>query len=382
MLKVLCFGRLHGGSYGGMERHVESLILGLQGHVSFVNLVPSRDGEAREHRLGQSVVYEAAGYNLGSNTPLSLGMPWRARRLHREWQFDLVHLHFPDPMSHAAALALPRSIPIVISWHSDIVRQKRLRILYRPFERRILRRAAAVVVGTPAHFSSSQVLPGAGVQHKLARVPYGVDFSRFAAPGPRAAQIRQRFGERIVLALGRHVYYKGFEFLIDAMAGLPDVRLLLGGEGPLTAELRERAASRGVSARVHFLGRVPDEELADHYFACDVFCMPSVEPSEAFGLVQVEAMACARPVVCCELHNGVTYVNRHDSTGLVVPPRDAEALAAALRRLLGDAALRRRLGQAAAARVRGEFSLEAQSGAMLEVYRRVAAPSGQAAARQ
>jgi glycosyltransferase involved in cell wall biosynthesis len=375
MLKVLCFGRLHGGSHGGMERHVESLILGLQGEVRFVNLVPSRDGAAREHRLGESVVYEAAAFSLGSNMPLSPGMPWRARRLHREFEFDLAHLHFPDPMSHAAALALPPSLPIVISWHSDIVRQKRLRILYRPFEQRILRRAAAVVIGTPAHFTSSGVLPGAGVDHKIARVPYGVDFARFGAPGPRAAELRRQFGERIVFALGRHVYYKGFEFLIDAMAGLPDAHLLLGGEGPLTAELRQRAALRGVSARVHFLGRVPDEELADHYFACGVFCMPSVESSEAFGLVQVEAMACARPVVCCELHNGVTYVNRHEHTGLVVPPRDPVALGEALRRLLADAALRQRLGQAAAARVREEFSLEAQCRAMLEVYRRAAAPS-------
>ena len=372
MLKVLCFGRLHGGSYGGMERHVESLIVGLQGNVQFVNLVPSRDGAAREHRLGESRVYEVRSFGLGTNAPLSPSMPWRARRLHREWQFDLAHLHFPDPMSHAAALALPRSLPLVISWHSDIVRQKRLAALYRPFLDRILRRAAAVVVGTPAHFRSSQVLSAAGVGSKVVQVPYGVDFSRFDRPGPAAMEIRQRFGERLVFALGRHVYYKGFEFLIDAMARLPDARLLLGGEGPLTGELRRRAHERGVSARVHFLGRVPDEALPDHYHAADAFCMPSVAPSEAFGLVQVEAMACAKPVVCCELHNGVTYVNRHEETGLVVPPRDADALAAALRRLLDDAALRRRLGEAASRRVRAEFSLTAQCDAMLALYRRVA----------
>jgi glycosyltransferase involved in cell wall biosynthesis len=373
MLKVLCFGRLHGGSHGGMERHVESLILGLAGKVRFVNLVPSRDGPAREHRLGESIVYEVRGFGLGTNAPISPSMPWRARQLHREWQFDLVHLHFPDPMSHAAALALPRSIPIVISWHSDIVRQKRLRLVYRPFLDRILLRAAAVVVGTPEHFRSSQVLPDAGVSHKIAQVPYGVDFSRFAQPSPYATEIRRRYGERIVFALGRHVYYKGFEYLIEAMAELSDAHLLLGGEGPLTDKLRQRAEQLGLAGRVTFLGRIPDEQLADFYFACDVFCMPSVEPSEAFGLVQVEAMACARPVVCCDLRNGVTYVNRHEVTGLVVPPRQPAALAEALQRLLRDGALSRRLGDAAAARVRQEFSLQAQCEAMLAVYRRVAA---------
>lgn len=371
-LKVLCFGRLYGASYGGMERHVESLIAGLAGKVRFVDLVPSRHGPPRQHRIGESVVYEVRGFSLGSNAPLSPSMPWRARQLHREWKFDLAHLHFPDPMSHAAALALPRALPLVISWHSDIIRQKQLARLYRPFLDHILRRASAIVVGTPEHFRSSQVLPGAGVEHKVAQVPYGVDFSRFARPSAHAVEIRRRYGERIVFALGRHVYYKGFEFLIEAMAGIADARLLLGGEGPLTAELRRRAEARGVADRVVFLGRVPDEQLADFYFACDAFCMPSVEPAEAFGLVQVEAMACGRPVVCCELHNGVTYVNRHEVTGLVVPPRDPAALAAALLRLLGDAALRQRLGEAASARVRKEFSLAAQCDAMLAVYRRVA----------
>lgn len=372
-LKVLCFGRLHGASQGGMERHVESLIVGLAGQVTFVNLVPSRHGPQRVHQLGESVVYETRAFTLGTNAPLSPAMPWRARQLHRKWRFDLAHLHFPDPMSHAAALALPRSLPVVISWHSDIVRQKRLRLLYQPLLDRILRQAAAVVVGTPEHFRSSQVLPGAGVAHKIVQVPYGVDFSRFEQPGPHAAEIRRLYGERIVFALGRHVYYKGFEYLIDAMAWLPEARLLLGGEGPLTGELRRRAERLGLADRVTFLGRIPDEQLADFYFACDVFCMPSVEPAEAFGLVQVEAMACARPVVCCDLRNGVTYVNRHEVTGLVVPPRDPAALANALRRLLSDPTARRQLGERAAKRVREEFSLDAQCKAMLALYQRVAA---------
>jgi rhamnosyl/mannosyltransferase len=375
MLNVLCFGRLHGTSEGGMERHVHSLIVGLQGRVRFVNLVPSREGQARERRVGDSLVCETAGFTFGTNAPLSPTMPWRARQLHRQWRFDLAHLHFPDPMSHAAALALPASVPLVISWHSDIVRQKRLRLLYAPFERAILRRAAAVVVGTPEHFRSSRVLPAAGVEHKLAVVPYGVDFARFDRPGPLTSEIRRRYGERIVFALGRHVYYKGFEYLIDAMAALPDACLLLGSTGPLSAALRERARSCGLGSRVVFLGHVPDEELPDFYHACDVFCMPSVEPAEAFGIAQVEAMACRRPVVCCNLQNGVTYVNRDGVTGLVVPPRDAPALAAALERLLGDSSLRQRLGEAASERVRREFSLDAQCQAMLGVYERVVGAS-------
>jgi rhamnosyl/mannosyltransferase len=373
MLKVLCFGRLQGASFGGMERHVESLIVGLSGKVRFVNLVPSRSGPAKEHKLCDSLVCEAASWPFGHNTPISPSMFWRARDLHAAWNFDLIHLHFPDPMSHFAALALPRSLPIVISWHSDIVRQKWLGAAYRPFLEHILRRAAAVVVATPAHISSSPLLTQLHLQAKIAQVPYGIDFDRFRRRSAEIAEIRKCFGERLIFALGRHVYYKGFEYLIEAMARLPGVHLLLGGEGPLTGALRAQAMKLGVERRVTFLARVPDEALADYYFASQVFCMPSVERAEAFGLVQAEAMACGRPVVCCDLENGVTYVNRHGITGLVVPPRDPCALAAALRSLLDDPGLRQRLGLAAAQRIKAEFSLRAQCDAMLAVYERVVA---------
>ncbi len=371
MLKVLCFGRLHGGSLGGIERHVESLIVGLAGKVRFVDLVPSRSGPPSQHRLGDSLVVETPSWPLGRNTPISPSMLWHARRLHAAWNFDLIHLHFPDPMSHAAALALPRSLPVVISWHSDIVRQKWFSVAYRPFLDRMLRRAAAVVVATPAHVRSSAVLPRVDLGGKIEQVPYGIDFDRFKERPARVAEIRQRFGEQLIFALGRHVYYKGFEYLIDAMLELPAAHLLLGGDGPLTGFLRTRARKHGVEGRVTFLARVPEQALADFYYACDVFCMPSVEPAEAFGLAQAEAMACGRPVVCCELENGVTYVNRHGVTGLVVPPRDPSALAVALRSLLNDPALRRRLGTAAAERIKGEFSMRTQCDRMLEVYQSV-----------
>lgn len=371
MLNVLCFGRLYGASLGGVERHVQSLIEGLAGRVRFVDLVPSRDGRFHEHRIAGNPAYELPILGTIASAPLCPSMPLWARRLHREQRFDLVHLHFPDPTSHLAALALPTSLPVVISWHSDIVRQKRLRMLYRPFESRILRRAAAIVVATPRHYTSSTVLRSASIEHKLSVVPYGMDFARFDAPPAGAEEIRRRHGTRLVFALGRHVYYKGFEYLIEAMARVPNARLLLGSDGPLTPALRAQAAALGLGDRVVFLGRVPEDELSAYYHAADVFCLPSVEPAEAFGLAQAEAMACGRPVVCCELNNGVTYVNRHGETGLVVSPRDAASLAAALRELLDNPQRREQMGKAAAQRLRAEFTIAAQCDGMMKVYERV-----------
>ena len=165
------------------------------------------------------------------------------------------------------------------------------------------------------------------------------------------------------------MYYKGFEYLIDAMESTSGARLLLGGTGPLSESLRQRAAASRACDRITFVGRIPDADLPAYYQACDVFCMPSVERSEAFGIVQIEAMAAGKPVVCCELGNGVTYVNRHGVTGLVVPPRDVPALAGALRSLIGDGALRARLGAQGRARVDAEFSMEALRRGTLKVYR-------------
>ncbi|HSH07535.1 MAG TPA: glycosyltransferase, partial [Burkholderiales bacterium] len=184
--------------------------------------------------------------------------------------------------------------------------------------------------------------------------------------------IRGRFGGGfLIFALGRHVYYKGFEFLIRALARVPGAALALGGQGPLTAELQRIAREAGVAERVHFVGRIPDKDLPAWYHACDVFCLPSVEPAEAFGIVQVEAMACGKPVVCCQLDNGVNWVNRDGETGFAVPPADPVALAGALARLQQDATLRARLGEAGRGRAFGEFTSAAMARGTLRVYREV-----------
>ena len=180
-------------------------------------------------------------------------------------------------------------------------------------------------------------------------------------------------GRKIIFAVGRHVYYKGFEYLIRAMMAVrQDTLLILGGTGPLSGDLKTLAATEGVENRIVFAGRIPDEELPAYYHAADVFCLPSVEPSEAFGLVQVEAMACGKPVVCCELGNGVSYVNQHEVTGFVVPPRDPVALAEALNRLLDSGELRQKMGEAGRARAENEFTLERMWQDTLAIYQRVA----------
>jgi len=372
-LRVLLFGRYADAETGGIERHVRSVVEALQGEVDFVNLVEGRGFAAA--RDWPCPVEVSRALAVVASLPICPGMPAMARALHARHRFHIAHLHLPDPMSHFAAASLPPEVRIVVTWHSDIVRQRSLYGLYRPLLRRLMARARVVVAATPVHFTSMPQLGELAPQAKRVVVPFGFELARYRAPHPRADELRKSLGPKLVFALGRHVYYKGFEYLVRAMARLPEARLAIGGTGPLTASLRAAAADAGVADRVVFAGRIAEADLPAYYQACEVFCLPAVEPSEAFGIVQVEAMAAGKPVVCSELHNGITWVNQHGVTGLAVPPRDEAALAAALGRLLGDAALRKRLGDAGAARAASAFSLGALAAGTLGVYQKALAAS-------
>jgi len=373
VIRVLTFGRFADDNFGGLERYVFELARALEGEVAFVNIVAERSGRPDVRLVGETVYARPVASPGG--TPICPSMPWHALRRQRQAPFDLVHLQFPaDPMAHLSYGLMPRRMKRVITWHSDIVRQQALLKLYRPFLERTLRGADAIIAPSPSHLESSDQLAVVRDSARFRVVPFGFDLARFRERPGRADEIRARYpGKFLLFALGRHVYYKGFEHLIRALADVPGAALALGGQGPLTGELRRAAQAAGVAGRVDFVGRIPDDELPAWYYACDVFCLPSIERAEAFGIVQVEAMACGRPVICGQLGNGVNWVNPDGETGLAVPPADVEALAAALRRLQRGPELRARLGEAGRRRAYGVFTAEAMARATLEVYREVLA---------
>ncbi|MDR2636753.1 MAG: glycosyltransferase [Zoogloeaceae bacterium] len=372
-MRVLCFGRFCDDLPGGIQSHVLSLLDTLRDEVDFVNLVPSRDFRGERHVLACGVpVIRTPGWNVDGSLALSPGLVWEAWRQHRKKPFDLIHLHFPDPMSHLASLAIPARVPRVITWHADIVRQQCLLKPYRPWQNRILRQARALIVATPEHLRNSPTLSSLPVRDKVHVIPFGFDLERFAAPRAEAADIRAAHPGKLIFALGRHVAYKGFDILIQAMARLDaGTRLLLGGEGPLSGALKRLAADLGLADRISFLGLIPDAQLPAYYQACDVFCLPSTTPAEAFGIVQIEAMAAGRPVVGSRLGNGVDFVNRDGVTGLTVPPGNVEALADALSLLLNDEARRHDLGGRAQEWARAEFGRETMGARTLALYRSV-----------
>jgi len=374
-IKVLTLGRFYPPSHGGIERHIDDLLRGIGKNIQVDCIVVSDvDVPAELTTTLPYHLYTVRPITTIASTPICPSLPYLVHKLQKENNYDIVHLHFPNPMAHLASYVLPSHVKQVITWHSDIVKQKTLLKFYQPFLKHILQRADAVVAATPKHFSSSQQLKNWGRSENFAVVPFGIDAKTFSASANQAdvLAIKSKYPEKkIIFAIGRHVYYKGFEYLIRAMSGIQDAILLLGGTGPLTTELKELTHSLQLENKVIFQGRITDEQLAAYYQAADIFCMPSVEPSEAFGLVQLEAMACQKPIVCCELNNGVTFVNKHEETGLVVPPRDTQALTQALNKLLQNDELRKSLGNNGYHRAITEFSQEKMWNETLNLYRKL-----------
>ena len=363
-LKVLHVGKFYPPHAGGMESHLALLCRELRREVD-VEVVVSNDGPrtvaeavdgVRVTRIGTPLTFASAS--------LSPGM---ARAI-RAAAADVVHFHHPNPTAVLSYFASGHRGPLVVTYHSDIVRQRVLGALADPLLNRFLARARAIVATSPNYLASSPVLRRHAARCRV--IPFGIDATELDEVDADAVrELRARYGGRVVLGVGRLVYYKGFDYLVRAMASMRG-RLLLAGDGPLRGSLEKLASTLGVADRVTLLGSVPD--LRPLYHAADVFALPAVARSEAFGIVQLEAMACGLPVVNTALDSGVPFVSPHGVTGLTVPPADVDALAAALRRLLDDAELRAKLGAAGRERARGELSLDAMVSRTLEMYRDVA----------
>lgn len=358
---------------GGIEYHLRDLAEALATRGHEVRAVVANEGPERvSETLGGVEVLRLPRIFAVSSAPVAPALARELAAVGR--RTDLVHLHFPYPWGELSWLrARPRRadgsrVPAVVTYHSDIVRQRAMLAAYAPLLRRFLREVDLVVASSPDMVEHSPFL--ARVRGKCRVVPFGIRVEAFE-PTPelerRAEELRARHERPIVLFVGRLIYYKGADVLVRAMAGV-DADLVVVGKGPLEAELRTIAMARGVAGRVTFLPPVDDAELRAWYRAADVFCLPSVARSEAFGLVQLEAHASGTPVVSTRLTTGVPFVNADGVTGLTVPPGDVEALAGALRRLIEDRALRERLGAQARERARREFTIARMVDDTLAVY--------------
>jgi glycosyltransferase involved in cell wall biosynthesis len=345
---------------GGIERHIDDLRRALPDVRSDV-LVCSRSRSTTEIETPHGTEIRVAEFGRILSAPIAPLFPFALRRRGA----DLIHVHMPNPTGEASALLARREIPLVASHHADIVRQNALRPLYAPLVNRLLRRAGAIVVGAHATARQSEFL--AHHREKIRVIPYGVDTDRFDAERvdpERVAAIRDDLGSPLVAATGRLVYYKGFDVLIDAAREMDASVVIIGG-GPLEAELRAKAAPH---PRITITGPVSEQRLVELLAAADCFVLPSTSRAESFGIATVEAQAMGLPAIVTDVGTGTTEAIEPGTTGLVIRPRDVEALRAAIELLLGDDDQRIRMGAAARERASTSLSLTAMAESFRSLY--------------
>lgn len=288
---------------------------------------------------------------------------------------DILHFHHPNPTGDVAYLLSRVQKPYVITYHSDVVRQRAAMALYGYIQNRMMQSAQVIMPTSPNYIESSPWLRR--YKSRCHVVPLGISLKRFELLPEildAAKQLRSRYPGPIVTFVGRLRYYKGIHFLIEAMLSVP-ATLLIIGTGPEMSNLQNLVRTLGLANKVQFLGDVDDENLVRYLYATDVFCLPSHLRSEAFGICQIEAMACGVPVVSTALATGVPFVNVHGETGVIVPPANPRALAEAVSQLLSNDEYRRSLGEKAKKRAHTYFSAERMVSDIKNIYHQVLATS-------
>ncbi len=363
-MKVLQINKYFYPYTGGVEQVVYDICSALNDKVD-MNVLVANDGfhKVTETINGTKILRSPSLGNYFS-MPIAPLFPIEMKK----FEADILHFHFPFPLGDMSYLLAKPKGKTILTWHSDIIRQKNILKLYKPFLLSFLKRVDRIVTTSPNMIEYSDFLKR--FEHKCHVIPLGVDPKRFELNieiKDKVENLKRRYQKPLIFFMGRLIYYKGVQFLIEAMKDI-DAHLIIGGSGPLRPELEALAAKNDITHKITFEGFIKDKDLPAYYHASDLFVLPSVEASEAFGIVQLEAQVCGKPVVSTNLPTGVPYANKDGITGLIVPPKDSASLSRAIRTLLEDDDLRRKLGFTARERVLKEFTVEKMGQRYLNLY--------------
>lgn len=395
-LKVLQLGKQYYPHIGGIEATMQQIAEGIQGEVDSYVLASQGRGAAYTKVINGVPVYFAKSLGIIASLPISWDLVHYLRKHAAE--YDVIHLHMPFPLGDLACLLSGYKGKLVLYWHSDIVRQKKAMLFYKPLMNWTLRRADAIAIATQGNIDGSPYVKP--FEDKCVRIPFGlrktweeksdlywerktggekgvgqealVGQGQVSGVGQMLSQGRLR-----LLFIGRLVYYKGCSILMDAMEMLKtklqedirQVELVIVGTGVLEEEMKAQAEKAGLTSMIRFLGRASDKTLERELERCDVLVFPSVANSEAFGLVQLEAMSYGKPIINTNLPTGVPWVSLDKETGLTVPAEDARALCKAILWMKNHPKERQEMGIRARQRVKQEFSQEKMLHQIVTLYK-------------
>ena len=365
-MKVLQLGKFY-PIRGGVEKVMYDLMCGLSARgVPCDMLCAACEGESCDIKINDNAkLITTRTLTKAKATMISPAMIGKLRKICNE--YDVIHVHHPDPMACLALFCSGYKGKVVLHWHSDILKQNVILKFYMPLQNWLLRRANVIVGTSPVYLNESPHLQD--VQHKTVCLPIGIE--PLPSVKEKAELLRAHYeGKRIVFSLGRLVGYKGYEYLVDAASYLTDdYVVLIGGGGPLRGKLQAKINNAGLSDRVKLLGFLPDEVLPQYFGACDLFCMSSVWKTEAFGIVQIEAMSCGKPVVATRIpESGVSWVNEDGVSGLNADPENGKSLAEAILKVTKNEETYNKFAKGAYNRYKSLFTYEQMIDNCMRIY--------------
>ncbi len=355
---------------GGIESHINLLSTGLMRRGIDVEVLVSNTINRYEKETYNGInIHKAPQLGRFSSAPLT---PTFYRYLKRFGESaDIIHFHYPNPTAEFSYFLTNLHKKLVVTYHSDIIRQDKLGKIYSPFRKVFLDKADRIISTSPNYIESSAVLNK--YKDKCTVIPLGIDIERFRSYEDRFQinEIKRRYGTHpIVLFVGCFRYYKGLHYLLSAMRRINAVLLLIGA-GPEESKLRRFVDRNHLGEKIHFLGELPDDDVNAYYQACDIFVLPSHLRSEAFGIVQLEAMCCKKPVISTKLGTGTSFVNLDQKTGIVIRPADDESLSNAIQFLIDNPGKRKSYGESGYKRVKDLFSNDTMVERTLQLYQEI-----------
>lgn len=370
-MRILHISKYYSPYLGGAENICKYLQKGTSNHETAVVCFNDKCKDVVEEVNGHKV-YRVASWIIVARQALSLSYFWVLKKAIKKFKPDVIQFHWANPFPAWVLLCvIPKNVKLIIHWHMDIIKQKHIYPFIKPVETALLKRADIVCVTSPQYRASS--LPLQPFKDKVRIVQNAIDEDNFILRDGDVEKInavKAKYGNKpIVFFIGRHIQYKGLPHLIEAEKYVKsDCVFVIAGSGRLTDELKAQCKS----SRVHFVGRLSDEDLKLYHYAASVFAFPSVTKNEAFGVALAEAMYCGTPAVTFTIPgSGVNWVSLNGETGIEVPNGDDKAYAEAIDTLLDDDELRGKYGENARKRVMENFTIPKMAEKMEECYKEI-----------
>ncbi len=335
-MKILQLGKFY-PIKGGVEKVMYDLVSGLSQRMIHCDMLCASEKKAKKEEIIEfnafSKIFVEPSIIEFAKTKISLKLISKLKKIAQ--RYDVIHIHHPDPMSALALFISGYKGKVILQWHSDILAQKKLLLLYKPLQNWILKRADLILTTSPNYMECSEDLKKYKSKCKI--LPIGIEDISLYSDSAALNKIKEKYkNKKIIFSLGRLVSYKGFEYLIDAAHYLnEDYIILIGGEGPLKSNLQDLINKNNLSSKVELLGYLDDADLYAYYNACDLFCLSSIEKTEAFAIVQIEAMAFGKPVIATKIDgSGVSWVNKDGFSGFNVSPRNSKEIGSTIIKIL------------------------------------------------